>query len=207
MIIRVINNLDYINTILNIHKEAFPDFFLTRLGDSFLKIYYSSVIKNEKSLFIGLFNKNELVGFCCTATISKNFNKLIIRDNLLPFMFLGLLLLVTKPRYLYGLFRNMTKKSPSVHDRSEYAELLSIAVKNNYQGCGLGKKMVQYTENELVKLNQLQISLTTDLYNNEKTIIFYQKLGYKILYELTAWPNRKMYRMLKELNPSKSSAS
>lgn len=200
MFIRTISSSDHINNIINIHKEAFPGFFLTKLGDSFLKVYYKSVIKNGSSLFVGAFNQNELVGFCCTAIVSKNFNKVIIRDNLIVFTFLGLKLLITNPRYLYGLFRNMTKKSSSVQDRSDYAELLSIAVLNKYQGFGYGQKMIQYAEYELIKLNRSQLSLTTDLHNNEKTINFYQKLGYKILYEFTAWPNRKMYRMIKELD-------
>ena len=44
-----------------------------------------------------------------------------------------------------------------------------------------------------------EISLTTDYYNNEKTIAFYKKMGYAVLYEFVTYPNRKMYRMIKNL--------
>jgi hypothetical protein len=44
------------------------------------------------------------------------------------------------------------------------------------------------------------MSLTTDFYNNIKTIEFYKGLGYNIYYDFIAYPNRKMYRMIKDLN-------
>lgn len=44
-----------------------------------------------------------------------------------------------------------------------------------------------------------RLSLTTDKVNNESAIAFYQRNGYKVLYEFTAYPNREMYRFIKDL--------
>ena len=44
-----------------------------------------------------------------------------------------------------------------------------------------------------------RLSLTTDKINNESAIAFYRSCGYRILYEFSAYPNRIMLRMIKDL--------
>ena len=94
----------------------------------------------------------------------------------------------------------MDKKADGnvVEDKGEYAELYSIAVKPGNQGSGIGKKLLIATEGDVAKHNS-SISLTTDYYNNEKTIGFYHSLGYQNYYEFTTYPDRKMWRMIKNL--------
>ena len=42
-----------INVLVAIHKRAFPDFFLTSLGDRFLLLYYKTVKKNNQGILLG----------------------------------------------------------------------------------------------------------------------------------------------------------
>ena len=49
------------------------------------------------------------------------------------------------------------------------------------------------TEEDVAKHNS-KISLTTDYYNNEKTIGFYRSLGYQDYYEFVTYPNRRIIR-------------
>lgn len=44
-----------------------------------------------------------------------------------------------------------------------------------------------------------RLSLTTDKNNNESAIAFYWRNGYKVLYEFKAYPDREMYRFIKDL--------
>ena len=39
-----------VDSIVNIHKAAFESFFLTSLGERFLKLYYSTFIKSKKGV-------------------------------------------------------------------------------------------------------------------------------------------------------------
>lgn len=71
-----------------------------------------------------------------------------------------------------------------------------IGVNADAQGKGVGKALLAETEKQI---GIEKLSLTTDYYNNESTIVFYQKCGYKVLYVFTAYPDRKMLRMIKEL--------
>lgn len=46
-----------INVLVAIHKRAFPDFFLTSLGDRFLLLYYKTVKKNNQGILLGYYRE------------------------------------------------------------------------------------------------------------------------------------------------------
>jgi len=109
-------------------------------------------------------------------------------------------LLLISPTSLVRLIKNLSKSNPNIEDKAEYAELLSIGVSKDKQGKGIGKKLLKQLEIELNLKGCLNLSLTTDFNNNDNVIDFYRKMGYEIYYEFIAYPNRKMYRMIKKLN-------
>ncbi|MFK1738770.1 GNAT family N-acetyltransferase [Bacteroides fragilis] len=94
----------------------------------------------------------------------------------------------------------MSKKGKHIVDRGEYAELLSIGVDSLNQGKGVGKVLLIKLENIIRSEGCSKLSLTTDFFENQKTIGFYESMGYTILYDFIAYPNRKMYRLIKTLN-------
>lgn len=138
----------------------------------------------------------KLLGFSVATKVCKGFNGRLIKANALKFMMVGLRLLFTNPPALVRLVNNFTKKSDELDDDENYGELYSIGVNAAFQGKGVGKALLAETEKQI---GIEKLSLTTDYYNNESTIAFYQKCGYQVLYEFTAYPNRKMLRMIKEL--------
>ena len=188
-----------INKVIQVHKSSFKDFFLTELGDRFLHVYYESVRKDRRGVLLGFYEAQTLMGFCAATTISKGFNSYLIKKNFSSFFWISLRLFFTNFTALIRLFKNLTKKNPGVKDEGDYAELLSIGVDDDSQGKGIGKALLIQLENELQKKGIKKLSLTTDFDNNEKAISFYKKLGYEILYDFIAYPNRKMFRMIKEL--------
>lgn len=194
-----------LNLIVKIHNQAFPDFFLTSLGDNFLKLYYSCMSNSNDAITLCALDDDKLVGFSTCAYTSHGFNIDLIKKNWLRFGWMGVKLLFTKPGAIIRLVKNFDKESTdsSVEDNGEYAELYSIAVSPDCQGKGVGKKLLIETETDVKKHNN-QISLTTDYYNNEKTIGFYHSLGYNEWYDFVTYPNRRMYRMIKELSNEKS---
>jgi len=189
-----------VDAIVAIHQQAFPDFFLTTLGTRFLQLYYKCMCCCNDAVTLCAEEDGVVKGFATSSYYSQGFNTSLIKKNLFVFGIMGVELLFTKPKAILRLAKNLDKKADgnAVEDKGEYAELYSIAVKPGNQGSGIGKKLLIATEEDVAKHNS-RISLTTDYYNNEKTIGFYHSLGYQDYYEFTTYPDRKMWRMIKDL--------
>ena len=191
-------NLEDIDSLVKIHCDSFKDSFLTKLGTSFLKLYYNSVLKNKNSILVGHYAKNDLIGFAVGSKISKNFNKKLILNNLIPFFFYSIIILLKNPTFLFRLFKNLEKK-PIKDDNGNYAELFSIAVNPKFSRKGIGKKLLLKFE-ELVYLSGSRlVALTTDLDNNKNVLKFYYNNKYKVYYKFVTYPNRKMVKLIKKL--------
>lgn len=189
-----------IEALITIHNHAFPYFFLTSLGNRFLSLYYDTVRKSEKGVLLGCYIEGRLVGFCAATLMSASFYSRLVKDNLLLYMLEALRLLFTRPKAVIRLYRNLTKKPASINDKGDYAELLSIGVDVDYQGEGVGRTLLCELEKVVESNGGHAISLTTDYDNNFKVQSFYSSLGYRIYYDFIAYPQRRMYRYIKDLN-------
>lgn len=191
-----------VSAIVAIHQSAFKDFFLTSLGSRFLTTYYSCFIKSGETVALCAEEDGSLLGFSAATSVSKRFNSRLIKTNAMRFSVLAVKMLFTNPAALVRLVKNFTKTSDEVDDTEDYGELFSIGVSSNCQGKGIGKKLLTTTESMMCKTQRggvKRLSLTTDYYNNDSAIGFYKSCGYKVLYEFTAYPNRRMLRMIKDL--------
>ena len=193
----IVNDVD---AIVAIHQQSFKDFFLTSLGENFLKLYYSTFITSGEGVVYCATKDNEVLGFSACSFISRGFNTSLIKKNLVKFSIEALRLLFSKPKALIRLTKNMNKerKDATIEDNGEYAELYSIAVSPTCQGGGYGRKLLTATEED-VKQHNNKVSLTTDYYNNDKTIAFYRALGYEEYYDFITYPDRRMWRLIKKL--------
>ena len=188
-----------VNAIVEIHINAFKGFFLTSLGRDFLKFYYTCFVKNGETVTMVAEENNIIYGFSAATKKCKGFNGRLIKGNLFLFGLLTFKMLFRSPNSLLRLIRNLSKKGDGVIDKEDYAELYSIGVSRNVQGKGIGKKILIETEKELKTMGVERVSLTTDYFNNEQAVGFYHSVGYKLLYEFVTYPNRKMYRLIKNL--------
>lgn len=191
--------LSELDTIVSIHNNAFPGFFLTQLGNSFLKTYYRAVLKHYDGILLGCYDEDRLVGFCAATMLASGFNVRLIKSDWPSFMRVGTFLFLTNMSSIKRLYLNLSKRDSGYADTGEYAELLSIGVDFSYQGKGIGKQLLTELEKSVYGKGGVKLSLTTDFYNNQKTIGFYQTMGYRPLYDFIAYPDRKMYRMIKSL--------
>lgn len=190
-----------IKQVVEIHKDAFKGFFLTTLGDDFLNLYYTSLRKHPNGLLYGYYTAENLKGFCAATLHSSGFHKSIIKNNFLAFAQFGIKFLFTSVPTLVRLLENVSKNgnSSNIIDSGNYAELLSIGISSNMQGQGIGKMLVEELE-AIIKQRRIDtLSLTTDLYSNEKAISFYNSLGYEIYYDFVTFPDRRMYKMIKKI--------
>ena len=182
-----------------LHMDAFQSFFLSTLGEKFLDAYYKAVLKSKETIAVCAVDDNsQLQGFATGCTYSKGYHKRLILRNLTAFFYIALIILFTKPKALIRILMNLDKIA-SNNDDGNYAELISIGVCQSSKGNGAGKDLVKTFEDEAKRRGCNKISLTTDYINNNDVISFYTKCGYKVFYEFTTYPKRKMYKFIKHL--------
>lgn len=198
MIIRkaTINDVD---TIVEIHLNAFEGFFLTSLGAEFLRFYYSCFVRSNETVTMIAEENGVIYGFSASSKFCKGFNSRLIKSNLIAFGLLSFKLLLIKPISLLRLVNNLSKKGENVIDNEDYAELYSIGVCKSAQGKGVGKMLLLKSEQVMKEEGVTRVSLTTDFDNNEQAVGFYHSMGYETFYEFITYPNRKMYRLIKTL--------
>lgn len=186
--------------IARIHLESFPDFFLTSLGYTFLNNYYQSCVESNEAISISAIDADDniLLGYAVGCFNSKGFNNRLILSNSLKYLYLALRLLFTRPIALIRLYKNI-EKLESKEDSGSYAELLSIAVSPVHNGLGIGQELLLEFERQVLEKGINKIALTTDANSNDYALRFYKKSGYSLYYEFVTYPNRKMYKLIKEL--------
>lgn len=196
MIIKEIKKLD-LDSLVKVHLSAFSGFFLSSLGEHFLRVYYASCLKDQQTVALGIFDESDkLIGFSTGTAKAKGYHKRILINNIVPFFLSIVLKFLKNPNILLRLVKNLNKNAAK-NDNGDYAELLSIAIYPEFSGLGYGKVILEKFELEIKLKGATKIVLTTDLYNNDKTLTFYNKCGYKTFYEFLTYPNRKMIKMIK----------
>lgn len=117
-----------VNTIVEIHLDAFKGFFLTSLGSDFLKFYYTYFVKNRETVTMVAEEEDMVYGFSASTKVCKGFNRRLIKSNLFAFGMLSLKMLFSPPKSFIRLAKNLTKKGEGVEDNGDYADLYSIGV-------------------------------------------------------------------------------
>lgn len=190
-----------VESVVKIHCESFKGFFLTSLGPRFLWVYYTCFISSDETVSLCAEKDDEILGFAVSTKKSKGFNSRLVKSNFASFCKLALRLSISSPSSVLRLIKNFSKKSDTVEDNEDYAELYSIGVLPCSQGLGIGGKLLRETERVMLMNGVKRLTLTTDIENNDKAVTFYTSLGYNVMYKFKAFPNRWMYRLIKVLLP------
>lgn len=200
----VIRNLESatlvdIDAIAQLHKKAFPSFFLTNLGLPFLRVLYRGYLKDEKSGIIIAERNGNLVGFIAYSLDYSSFFKYLIKRHLLQFALCSIGAVIRHPFYIRRLL-GAFKKSETVTKEEPYVELASICVDPMMEGNGIGTKLIDYLINSIDFDKYAYINLETDAENNEKANLFYLNNGFKLFRKYTTDEGRIMneYRYIRE---------
>lgn len=184
-------DMNYIKAIAKLHKKAFPTFFLTRLGESFLCTLYSGYMADENSGIIVAEEHNKLVGFIAYSKNYPEFYRGLIKYHLIKFAFCSLKALIHHPSFIKRLL-GAFKKSESVVKEERYVELASICVDPEIEGKGVGTKLVDYLKNITDFRIYAYINLETDAVDNYCANKFYVKNGFTLERQYTTPEGRIM---------------
>ncbi len=191
--LRKIDNskFEYIEKIAKLHKKAFPDFFLTKLGLPFLRTLYKGYLEDDKSGIIIAENKGRLVGFVAYSYDYPLFYKKLLKNHLFKFAICSFVAAVKHPSFIKRLL-GAFNKSESVIKKERYVELSSICVNPVINNKGIGTKLINYLKGLVDFKEYSYINLETDASNNEKANKFYIKNGFVLARTYVTSEGRKM---------------
>lgn len=177
MEVKISNNLDDVEEVVNIHLETFEGFFLTFLGKGFLKVLYKGFIEHENSNLLIAKNQTEVVGFLAYSNDMNCFYKYLIKKHLFSFAWYAFIAFLKKPRVLFRLL-SAFGKSNEVKREEKYVELASIGVNPSYKGLGIGSMLIKFLQDNFDQEKYAYISLETDANKNKYVNNFYRKKGF-----------------------------
>lgn len=182
---------EYIKAIAELHKKAFPSFFLTQLGVPFLRTLYSGYMEDKDSGIIAAEEEGKLVGFIAYSNDYPRFYKGLIKHHLIKFAFCSIGAAIRHPSFIKRLL-GAFKKSESVVKTESYVELASICVDPVIESKGVGSALIDYLKG-IVDFNKYAyINLETDANGNDGVNRFYVKNGFKLEREFSTAEGRRM---------------
>jgi len=187
--------------IAKLQIEIFNDFFMAGLGLNILKTYYKAILKYPETIcIVAEKDDGKAVGFVLGQ--AKAGLKPVIRRYPLIFCLIGIKLLLFRPCSILRLLNNIEKidqNQKDFIDKQDYSEIGLIGVINDHQGERIGQVLLFEFEKRVKQRGAKKLSLTTDYFNNEKTLNAYSNWGFNVYYEFMTYPDRRMYRLIKDI--------
>ncbi len=188
-----------LHSVVNIHRKAFPDFFLTKMGPRFLKEMYSGYLRHSSGIFLVATDGNGVVGFVVGTTLPEKFFSELRKQRALSFLVCSIPGLLRNPVLVSKkLFSAIFYRGDEPEELRDGALLSSIGIVPEQFGKSIGKKLVAEFEREAFSGGSEFVFLTTDKLNNDRVNQFYKKNGYTIESSFSQVGNRQMLRYLKK---------
>ena len=165
--------------IITVHQKAFRNFFLTRLGNEFLRRYYALVLEYRAGVVLVSERSGILEGFVCGFVEPPEFYRLMWCNKRI-FALPALSAVIRHPSLatsmLYGVQRVQLSASRGT---ARSCELSSIAVAPEAGGNGLGRALVQAFVEWASSMDAQYVYLTTDADGNEPANALYRQVGFQ----------------------------
>ena len=182
---------NYVKALAELHKKAFPGFFLTQLGVPFLRTLYTGYMEDKDSGIIVAEDDGKLIGFIAYSNDYPRFYKGLIKNHLMKFAICSLGAAIRHPSFIKRLL-GAFKKSDSVVKTERYVELASICVDPEVECRGVGTQLIYFLK-RIVDFNKyVYINLETDADGNDGINQFYVKNGFKLERQFVTAEGRRM---------------
>jgi len=194
MQIRKISNeeKDTISAIVSIHLNTFTGFFLTFMGQGFLKLMYRSYAEYKDSGIFAAFEGEKPIGFLAYSGDLSGLYQYMIRKRLIPFAWYSLGAFFRRPAVFMRLARAFLKPG-EVKRQEKYIELASIGIDPDEKSKGIGSQLIDVLKANVDLNEYAYITLETDAVNNDGANHFYKKNGFVIEREFETREGRKMF--------------
>jgi GNAT superfamily N-acetyltransferase len=170
----VVQNACNADELVLVHQSAFPGFYLTQMGPSFLRVYYSSVLAFKDSIALVAQVDGKTIGFVVGFSDPEAFYQ-YFRAKRLRLVPIILWAIVRNPSLLARTLRNSRRIARGSIPLGT-TELSSIAVSPTVRGAG--SVLIPAFLERAVALKSDRVLLTTDAIGNEHVNNFYVKHGF-----------------------------
>jgi len=162
---------------VRVHLEGFTGFFLSFLGPAFLHELYAATIEDRDGIGFIAEEGREILGFVTGTAQPSGFYRRLLRQRWWRFGWAALRPAIKRPAIIPRLFRALSMPGQTA-GKIETGTLMSIAVRPDVQGKGVGKALVLAVLEEAGRRGVSKVDLTTDAVGNEGVIQFYEGLGF-----------------------------
>jgi ribosomal protein S18 acetylase RimI-like enzyme len=201
----------HLNTIVEIHLQAFAGFFLKSLGPSFLKELYRGFISEPSGVCLVAVDGKTVVGFVAGTTQPEKFFLRLLRRRWYAFLLAGTASFARHPLRVGAKFLSALRyRGEKPVDVPNAALLSSIGVFRSGKGQGIGKILIAAFCQKAQNSGASTVFLTTDRDNNDAVNEFYLSSGFTLhssfLKERKRW--MKLYvRNLSDMQPTSQLSS
>jgi ribosomal protein S18 acetylase RimI-like enzyme len=178
---------------VEIHLRSFPDFFLSFLGPTFLREFYSSFLYDAKGIgFVAQASNGRILGVAVGPLDPNGYFKRLLLRRWWAFCFASIGAIVRKPSSFTRLFRAIFYRGENPFGNPR-ALLSSVAVAPEAQAMGIGKALVESWTAEVQRRGATGCYLTTDACNNTAVNDFYKSIGWRIATTFVTPEGRQMH--------------
>lgn len=186
--------IEDIQKVVEIHLKAFKGFFLSFLGEGFLKhLYKHFIIHNNSNLLIAK-QDAEIVGFVAYSANLSDFYKTLLKQNFFSMGWYSFCGACRNPKIILKLLRSFTY-SKAAKKEEKYIQLSSIGVLPEIKS-GVGSILIsgmkKDIEDNFKEQGYSYIHLETDAIENESVNNFYKKNGFEYYETFVTAEGRKM---------------
>jgi ribosomal protein S18 acetylase RimI-like enzyme len=160
----------------SVHVRAFPGFFLTSLGERFLRVFYAACAEFAGGVALIAESGGKTVGFVVGVTDHEAFHGYICRRRSVALGLAALPAIVVKPAIVSRFVRALLSRGPQMPSVGG-ALLMSIAVDPAAAQRGAGRQLVAAFGEEMRRRGCREYRLTTDRDGNERVNAFYAAAG------------------------------
>lgn len=191
---------NHVAGVVQVHMTAFPNHFLTFLGQRFLHLLYSEILKTEgnASVIAWSLERQAVVGFAVSVKDQEHFYTRLLRKRLLAFATATLSATLRKPTIIPRLFRAL--RYPAISRESPaQACFLSMGVMPNVRGKRIAVRMTDRMMMKLKEAGVQSVLFVIDRDTNERAKQFHYRYGAKPVREYQTPEGRWMEDLVLDL--------
>lgn len=192
-----------VSAVARLHIHAFPGFFLTSLGTSFLEELYRGFLAHPSGIFIVAREAGHIVGFAAGTSEPDVFFSDLRRRRRAAFVIKAIPAILRNPLPVCKKLLHAARyrgEAPAPVARSSCALLSSIGITEVCRGSGLAGKLIAAFEREAGLHGAGFVYLTTDVHDNDRVNKFYVANGYTAVSQFLQSGKREMFRYEKTLS-------
>lgn len=186
-----------------IHRQAFPGFFLSTLGEPFLREFYRGYLGDETAVAVVLRGEDGRPVGASVGTIEPSgFFRRLLRRRGLAFGWASAQALARNPRAAARLARGLFYRGEVGGAPTPAGALWSsMCADPSIQGKGAGRLLMSGWEGEARRKGATQAHLTTDAEGNDRVNDWYRRAGWIQQTTYSTREGRRMNLYTKDLRP------